>query len=152
MMPKYLETVKILSEKSHRGQFYGVLPYFYKHILEVVEETKCILEVQGYEESDEFYSECLAIAYAHDLLEDTHVTEYSLKGFLPSVVVSSVKLITKQEGYNLEEYLLNIKRDVRSRLVKKADISCNLRNSIREGNNKRILKYANYLKILSEEE
>ncbi|SES07890.1 HD domain-containing protein [Lachnobacterium bovis] len=65
-------------------------------------------------------------ALLHDTIEDTFITkEYLLeKGILPEIV-DAVVLVTKEEGYNPEEYFTRIKNNAIAREVKIADLTHN---------------------------
>ena len=63
----------------------------------------------------------------HDLLEDTDATEDEILELGGEAVLTAVKLLTKQEGYNMREYIEGIKRNPIAFAVKAADRLHNLR-------------------------
>lgn len=81
------------------------------------------------------------ISLLHDILEDTTVTEAELTEFLSSLlsfaettrVVHCVKLLTKDENYEIVSYLSRIKMDFLARVVKLADLTHNM-SDLKPGN------------------
>lgn len=69
-------------------------------------------------------------ALFHDLLEDTDATEDEIEKIGGSEVLKSVKILTKERGYNMSEYIGNIKKNKMAYEVKKADRLHNLRSAI----------------------
>lgn len=63
----------------------------------------------------------------HDLLEDTDAKEYEVEKLGGKDVLEAVKLLTKREGYVMEEYISSIKRNPIAFAVKAADRLHNLR-------------------------
>lgn len=71
-----------------------------------------------------------SIAWLHDVLEDTELTEDDLRqlGFTESII-HSVKLLTRDKEMDYEEYLWRIKTDNNARIVKLADLEHNMDTS-----------------------
>ena len=71
--------------------------------------------------------EAKIVGWLHDVIEDTDVTLEDLKliGF-PDNILEAIKCVTKQEGYNIEEYYLRIKNNELAKEVKLADLTHNL--------------------------
>lgn len=68
----------------------------------------------------------LAVAFLHDILEDTDVREKELFEIFPAEVVYSVKAITKDSKYiSYDEYLKKVKENEIARIVKLADLKHN---------------------------
>ncbi len=87
-----------------------------------------------------------AVAWLHDVLEDTAVTADELrKQGIPEEVVACVSMLTKTEGAEYEDYLAGIRGHPIARKVKVADMLANLGDSPTE---RQILKYAKGLIIL----
>jgi len=118
--------------KAHEGQFRrdGKTPYI-NHPADVV----------GRVSSDT----SKAVAWLHDVLEDTTVKDTDLiDAGLPDSVIQPVILLTRgSESYEL--YLARIKDDPVAREVKIADMLSNLSSS---PSDRQILKYARGLQIL----
>jgi len=129
------------AKEYHLGQCYGDIPY-YKHL----EETSNFIEEMMIYNND---SEILQVAWLHDVVEDTNVTYDDLDEFgFSDKVVEGVRHITKEKGEKYFDYIDKVKSDEYAHIVKIADTFCNLRNSIKENNIKRIRKYTNQLKFL----
>ena len=67
-----------------------------------------------------------AVAYLHDVLEDTTVTEMDLQDAgIPSNVIQAVLILTKKKGQSYQQYLENVKKNSLARAVKLADLKHN---------------------------
>ena len=69
-------------------------------------------------------------ALCHDLLEDTDATEDEIRELAGDGVLEAVKLLTKKDGYVMEEYISAIKENKMASVVKCADRLHNLRNAV----------------------
>lgn len=122
MDERYQRALDFATEK-HMGQFrIGGLPYI-THPVSVAE----ILRDSGY-----------GIDYQiaglfHDLLEDTDATEQEILELGGAEVLEAVKLLTKQKGYNMEEYVGLIRGNAMAFAVKGADRLHNLRCALVAG-------------------
>lgn len=103
-----------VAREAHRGQTRrdGSTPYI-KHVEAVVSR------VNGESEK--------TVAWLHDVPEDTNVTvsELTNMGF-DHQIVNAVMLLTKEAGYDLDEYLKAIKANPLAKAVKIADMRSNL--------------------------
>lgn len=144
-----------LATVAHNDQRYGEFPYIY-HLIQVDQ-----LVIQAYANKDRTHSEpyskepgdemdCLrAIAYLHDIIEDTDITYDDLRDAgICHDVITAVAYITKVEGELYHDYIAGINTNALARKVKLCDTSANLMNSIKEGNTKRINKYSKQLQLL----
>jgi len=127
--------------KHHDGQMYGEFPYWH-HLADVVDSvTRSIGEDDA----------IIAIAWNHDLNEDTNCSyEEMTEAGLTQRVVDGVKCLTKVEGESYDDYIKKVRSNPDALLVKKHDTLCNLTQSVKEGNSKRIKKYAKQLLLLEE--
>jgi len=66
----------------------------------------------------------------HDLLEDTDATEDEILQLGGPRVLTAVKLLTKEDGYIMAEYIGNIKKNQLASAVKAADRLHNLRSAL----------------------
>lgn len=66
-------------------------------------------------------------ALFHDLLEDTDATEEELLRYGNENILTAVKLLTKQKGYRMEDYVAGIRSHQMAFSVKAADRLHNLR-------------------------
>jgi (p)ppGpp synthase/HD superfamily hydrolase len=73
-------------------------------------------------------------ALFHDLLEDTDATEEEILLYGGQSVLTAVKLLTKEKGYDMKTYIENIKNNPIAFVVKSADrlhnLQCALSTSI----------------------
>jgi len=105
---------------KHSGQYRkGGLPYI-THPIAVSE----MLKEQG------FGIDYRIAGLFHDLLEDTDATEAELQALSNMEVAEAVKLLTKQPGYVMDEYIQGIKQNEMAFAVKAADRLHNLRCSL----------------------
>lgn len=113
---RYKRALAFATQK-HDGQFRkGGLPYI-THPIAVCE----IIKEKGLDEDYQL------VALFHDLLEDTDATEEEIVALSSAQVLNSVKLLTKQDGYVMEDYIAHIKQDPMAYAVKGADRLHNLR-------------------------
>lgn len=124
----------------HRGQKYGDMPYHY-HLSQVDELVQKI-----YGDNDVLRT----TAWLHDIIEDTPVTFEDVKDRFGKEVAHAVNCVTKIDGQPYMVYLDIVCSNELARKVKMCDTLANLMNSIKEGNIKRINKYTNQYKLLSE--
>lgn len=96
-----------------------------------------------------------AVAYLHDILEDTDVTEEMLRGFFPDNVVDAVVAITRRPDESYAGYIRRLKTNPLARAVKIADLIDNSDLSrlkaVTMEDVERQAKYNKALKILLEE-
>jgi len=110
---------------KHSGQYRkGGLPYI-THPIAVSE----MLKEQG------FGIDYRIAGMFHDLLEDTDATEAELQALSNMEVAEAVKLLTKQPGYVMDEYIQGIKQNEMAFAVKAADRLHNLRCSLEADEN-----------------
>ena len=73
-----------------------------------------------------FDENCQIAALFHDLLEDTDATEEDILKYSNDDVLVAVKLLTKEKGYTMSEYIGSIKNNPIAFAVKAADRLHNL--------------------------
>jgi len=89
----------------------------------------------------------IATAWLHDVLEDTQETPKSLRAAgIPETVIDAVRLLTKTDD-DYPMYLYRIQAHPIARVVKYADVMCNLLDDPTED---QIKKYAQAIQILSQ--
>lgn len=76
-----------------------------------------------YSDTQILLEELRAIAWLHDVIEDTDVTAEDLyhQG-IPDVVVNAVLTLTKKKGQSNDDYYESVRTDYRARIVKIADM------------------------------
>lgn len=90
-----------------------------------------------------------AVAWLHDVIEDTGVTADDLRGMgLPGHLVDMTVIMTKSDGVPYGVYLTEVKNNLTTRKVKIADILSNLAD---KPTHKQIVKYAKALLFLMDE-
>ena len=72
-------------------------------------------------------------ALFHDLLEDTDATEEEILEYGSPEILEAVKLLTKEKGYGMSEYITSIKQNPIAFAVKEADRLHNLQCAIIAG-------------------
>ena len=113
------ETVQLALEfakEKHKGQKRIGGDDYITHPMAVCE----IVKEQGFDES------CQITALFHDLLEDTDATEEEIIKYGSCEILEAVKLLTKEKGYVMSEYIDAIKRNPIAFPVKTADRLHNL--------------------------
>ncbi len=109
--------------EKHKGQTrIGGLPYI-THPVAVAE----IVREGGYGIDYQI------TALFHDLLEDTDATEQEIEAIGGKDVLTAVKLLTKQKGYVMADYVAGILSNPIAKVVKSADRLHNLRSAFCTG-------------------
>lgn len=117
------ESLKLALEfakEKHKGQTRIGGDDYISHPIAVCE----IVKEQGY---DENYQKA---ALFHDLLEDTEATEEEILKYGNQEILDAVKLLTKEKGYNMSDYISGIRRNSIACVVKAADRLHNLQCAI----------------------
>ena len=130
----FLEKAEQIAVKGHQGQFRkdGVTPY-------VTHPQRVAKRCMGDDKAQ-------AVAWLHDVLEDTDYTEEMLlEEGIPADVVEAVKVLTKSDGQDYYEYLENVKNNVLASKVKIQDMLDNLSDT---PSNKQIIKYSKGFLVL----
>ena len=129
-----------LAERKHRGQFRdappGVQPVpYFEHPRAVV---KNLLD-WGEPES----SPAIGIAWGHDLMEDTDVTDQEILDASDETVLQGIRQLTCREGTDKRQYLRNVASSGNRNflLVKISDRIHNSRDFIRYSGRERAFKY-----------
>ena len=102
--------------EKHKGQKRIGGDDYITHPLAVCEKVKKL----GYGEDYQI------TALFHDLLEDTSATEKEILSYGNDEILTAVKLLTKQKGYDMQEYIKAIKDSEIAFVVKGADRLHNL--------------------------
>ena len=136
-----VDLAESIARKAHEGLFRrdGVTSY-------ITHPERVVARLMAQGVTDE---RILAIAWLHDVLEDTDTDIEELKyNRLPMSVIQSVDILTKEEGQHYPHYLFGINNDSFARTVKIADILDNLSDAPTE---KQIIKYAKALLYLHDQ-
>lgn len=113
---RYDNALRFAAEK-HKGQFRIGGAEYITHPMAVAE----IVKRQGYG------IDVQIAALFHDLLEDTNAKESEILFYGNAEILKAVKLLTKQKGYDMAEYVTGIRQNEMAFAVKAADRLHNLR-------------------------
>lgn len=109
------DAVEFMKEK-HKGQTRKQGTPYYTHPLEVSN----ILKRKGFSEKYQI------VALFHDLLEDTDTTFEEIEKMTDLETANAVRLLTKENGYIMKEYIERINENEIAKNVKLADRLHNL--------------------------
>lgn len=101
-----------IAKRAHKGQVDKAGEDYIKHPEKVA----------SFVETDEEK----AVAYLHDVIEDTELTLEDLHGYeFSKEVIEAVDIITKKKGEDYRSYLNSVKKNKLARAVKLADLRHN---------------------------
>lgn len=120
-----LQSALQFATEKHKGQMRIGGDEYITHPIAVCE----IVKEQGYGEDYQI------AALFHDLLEDTDATEMDILQYGNPEILTAVKLLTKQKGYDMAQYIAEIKNNEIAFVVKGADRLHNLRCALVAGEN-----------------
>ena len=125
------ELAKTLAVFAHNGQKDKAGRDYANHPLAVAKS------VQGENEQ--------TVAFLHDILEDTFVTEDTLRNLFGDEITDAVVSMTRKEGEGYEDYIKRVGENPISRRVKLADLKHNMDLSrlpvVTDADRKRVQKY-----------
>lgn len=135
---KLTRKAMIIAYEAHKNQVdKSGVPYIY-HPIHVAEQM-------------DTENECI-IALLHDVVEDTNVTFKQLEEVFSKEIIDILKLLTREENIEYDEYIKRIKNNSIACKVKIADLTHNLDKTrldfIAEVDVKRNEKYKKALQIL----
>ena len=117
---KNLQRALEFAKEKHKGQKRIGGDDYITHPIAVCE----IVKSQGFDERYQI------AALFHDLLEDTDATEEEILQYGSPEILEAVKLLTKEKGYDMAEYISSIKQNPIAFAVKAADRLHNLQCAI----------------------
>lgn len=126
---------------AHGSQKYGAFPYSY-HLQGVASL------VAARKNGCPMLPTYVAVAWLHDVLEDTDETYENLVIVFGFEIANAVLKLTKRRGVSYETYLQSILQCPIAREVKICDTMFNLTESFKSGNIKGLAKYPRQLDIL----
>ena len=135
---KLTRKAMIIAYEAHKNQVdKSGVPYIY-HQIHVAEQM-------------DTENECI-IALLHDVVEDTNVTFKQLEEVFSKEIIDILKLLTREENIEYDEYIKRIKNNSIACKVKIADLTHNLDKTrldfVTEVDVKRNEKYKKALQIL----
>lgn len=107
----YAEKAYELAKKAHAGQVDKAGNDYIDH--------PCAVAAMVSSDTDK------AVAYLHDVVEDTDFTLRDLSNLFPSKIVSAIDAITKRKGESYDDYLLRVSQNSIAKRVKVADMKHN---------------------------
>lgn len=124
----------------HEGQKYGKNDYYIHHVLSVYNKVSEMYR------KDKKLHDLGIVAILHDCLEDSCV--YSAEDFaccFGDDIAAAVVAITKEQGESRNQYIERVKQNKLALKVKICDTICNLEESIKIQDAKRIVRYSEQL-------
>lgn len=128
---------------AHKGQMYGDKEYSY-HLASVVVKCKDIYE------SCDNTENLIEVAWLHDVLEDTPVNATMIHYRFGAKIANAVVSVTKVKRESYDDYIHRVKNNSLGLKVKIADTLCNLEESIKIQDQRRIKRYTKQLQLLTE--
>lgn len=105
-----------IAKESHKGQKDKAGVDYIEHLKATADNVR-----------RNFTDKIIAVAYLHDILEDTSITDKDLmKMGMPIDVVIAIKALTKEKGESYIKYLERVKENLIARIVKLADLEHNM--------------------------
>lgn len=138
-----VKKARLLATLVHDGQKrWGGEPYI-THPAAVVKKLQSgMWYMSVFSMGDSVSDETLAVAWLHDVVEDTDVTlGQLLDGGFNIDIVKAVDAISHRDGEPYDEYIHRVKKDYMGRKVKIADIQHNLESFDHKKNKQRAEKY-----------
>lgn len=138
-MNKYelLEKASEISQIAHKDQKYGEHDYWIRHVCAVERKTKELFNTDF---------DLMIISQLHDVIEDSD--EFSNKDVYEvfgKEISEAVIAITKEQGESRNQYIKRVKQNELALKVKICDTVCNLEESIKIQDAKRIIRYSEQL-------
>ena len=132
------ELAHMVAQKFHAGQKYGKDSYMV-HLEAVANSLKS--------QADDRLP---VIGILHDILEDTSCSQDVLFSLFEDNVVKAVVALTKVEGEAYDHYISRVKANQLAKTVKMHDTLCNLSESLKRLDMKRVIKYSKQMQLLGE--
>lgn len=132
-----------MAKELHAGQKYGEKGYVY-HLRSVY--LKCLGLYSQLDSKEKLLIGC--VAWLHDILEDTDCEYETIGHACGWRVADAVVSVTKVKCESYQDYIKRVRANDLGLKVKIADTLCNLEESIKIGDMKRIKKYTKQLELL----
>jgi (p)ppGpp synthase/HD superfamily hydrolase len=118
-------TALMVARAKHYGQvrWYTDEPYI-NHVERVADTVERSSEFQGWSLAQRDVALCSA--YLHDVVEDTDYSIWDVQNAFGNDVAGVVGLLTHHSGTSYDEYLVRVKDDPISRIIKRADMCDNM--------------------------
>lgn len=135
------QRAKAFAIEAHKDQKYG--EYDYSFHLEGV-----VLNIVERNRDNPMLQTLCAIGWLHDVVEDTDVTVQQLEREFGLCIALAVRDLSKTEGQDYKEYMLQCCKGALAREVKICDTMFNLQQSFLNNRAKGMKKYPEQLAIL----
>lgn len=126
-----------ISKVAHKNQKYGEHDYWVRHVCAVERKTKELFNTDF---------DLMVVAQLHDNLEDSNEFD---SGYLYKVfgveIIDAIIAITKEKDESRNQYIERVKQNELVLKVKICDTICNLEESIKIQDVKRIIRYSEQL-------
>lgn len=143
-----LEKAQEWAKTMHKGQLYAGKDYYEAHIVPVADLAMEIARARGCSEAEVLFIG--ALAYLHDIVEDTDVTTTEVHKGFGRLMAELVTNLTKLPNDAWEDQWARALRHPHTTITKQADMLINLQTSIKTHNVRLIGKYTNGLRFLVE--
>jgi (p)ppGpp synthase/HD superfamily hydrolase len=131
--------------EAHKDQWYSSTQKYAYHLNQVAD---FVVKMYENKVTPEKLDNLVAIAYLHDVLEDTPTSQSELTAAgISDKVLHAVVAMTKA-GETYEHYIAKVLANKLATRVKLCDTAANLSNSLQDGNKKRINKYTKQIQLL----
>ena len=139
------QIASVIALSAHKFQEYAPgVPYTY-HLHQVAD---FVVKMYENKVKPEKLDKLVAIAYLHDVIEDTDTTQGDLANAgIEDDVIHAVMALSKL-GETYEHYIAKVLANKLATRVKLCDTAANLSNSLIDGNKKRINKYTKQIQLL----
>lgn len=135
------QRAKAFAIEAHKDQKYGELDYSF-HLEGVV------VNVLERNRDNPMLQTLIAIAWLHDVVEDTDVAVQQLEREFGLCIALAVRDLSKTKGQDYKEYMLQCCKGALAREVKICDTMFNLQQSFLNNREKGMKKYPEQLAIL----
>lgn len=117
-----------ISSEFHFGQVDKAGQPYYEHPKCVAESIMTEYDFDNIDDELKIFAlKCSAVAYLHDVLEDTKCTEEYLKSHgIPEDVIEGVKSVTRNEGESYGDFVKRAAENPYGKIVKLHDLIDNL--------------------------
>lgn len=139
-MSDYIAFARGFAMVCHEGQKYGKNDYYTSHVIPVFNK------VDDMYSGDKDFHDLKVLATLHDCLGDSN--KYTIEDYeccFTTKVVNALIAITKDKNESRNQYIERVKQNNLALKVKICDTVCNLEESIKIQDSKRIIRYSEQL-------
>lgn len=137
-MERWIEASSFAMER-HAGQKYGDGDYYLEHLHVVAQKVEKLFG---------FNDDLIAVAYLHDILEDTETTWDQVAAKFGTFIADIVWILTKLKEDSYSEHIRKVSNNTFAAKVKYADAMTNFEKCVETKQWARSKKYADVLALL----